>query len=97
MSAACRIKFPGTGHADVLLARGSNLSEHLTVENSPVLFGCRTGICGTCLVRVDGPIPPPGDEEQDLLDVVAPGDRRARLACQLDLAADINVQVPDAP
>ncbi len=97
MSATCRIQFPGTSHSAVTLARGSNLSEHLTVENSPVLFGCRTGICGTCLVRVEGVIPPPGDEEQDLLDIVAPGDKKARLACQLDLAADIRVEVPDAP
>jgi ferredoxin len=79
----------------VVLAEGANLSEHLTVENSPVLFGCRTGICGTCLVQVDGDISPPGDEEQDLLDVVAPGDPRARLACQLELTADIELTVPE--
>ncbi|MBC6436085.1 2Fe-2S iron-sulfur cluster binding domain-containing protein, partial [Nostoc sp. HG1] len=36
-----------------------NLSEHLTIQNSPVLFGCRTGICGTCLVEVNGTIPSP--------------------------------------
>jgi len=90
----CRVAFEADSHPPVLLARHANLSEHLTVQNSPVLFGCRTGICGTCLVRVSGELGPPSDDERDLLDLIAPGDPRARLACQLDLIADIEVSVP---
>jgi ferredoxin len=89
----CRVRFAGDSHPPVELPDHANLSEHLTVQNSPVLFGCRTGICGTCVVRVDGELPPPSDEELDTLDHVAPGDKRARLACQLDLTGDIVVAV----
>jgi ferredoxin len=89
----CRVRFAGESHPPVELPPHANLSEHLTVQNSPVLFGCRTGICGTCVVRVDGAIPPPQDEELDTLDHVAPNDPRARLACQLDLTADIVISV----
>jgi ferredoxin len=89
----CRVRFRASSHPPVSLPRHSNLSEHLTVQNSPVLFGCRTGICGTCVVHVDGDIPPPNDEELDTLETVAPGDPRARLACQLDLTADIDIAV----
>lgn len=95
MGGSCRVRFPGTRFQPIILDQGANLSEHLTVENSPVLFGCRTGICGTCLVRVTaGELPPPGDEEQDLLDVMAPKDSKARLACQLDLQDAIDIEVP---
>jgi ferredoxin len=90
----CRVRFAADSHPPIDLAEHSNLSEHLTVQNSPVLFGCRTGICGTCVVRVEGELPPPADEELDLLDVVAPGDKCARLACQLDLTKDILITVP---
>jgi ferredoxin len=85
------------GCPPVRLRRHANLSEELDVTNSPLLFGCRTGICGTCLVRVEGALPPPGDDERELLEVLAPGDPRARLACQLDLVGDITVEAhPDA-
>jgi ferredoxin len=58
------------------------------------LFGCRTGICGTCLLRLecsDGALPPPSVEEQELLDMLAPGDTQARLGCQIKLTSDIKV------
>jgi len=75
---------------------GQNLSECLDIENSPLLFGCRTGICGTCMIEVQavlrGTLAPPSEEEQDLLSIVAPGNPRARLACQIKLSADIQVK-----
>ena len=90
----CKVSFEGESHPPVELAEHENLSEHLTVQNSPVLFGCRTGICGTCLIRVKGPLAPASEDERDLLDVVAPGDKQARLACQVDLTCDIEIAVP---
>ena len=87
-----------SGHKPVRLAAGANLSEHLTVENSPVLFGCRTGICATCLVRVEplsGELPGPGPDEAELLRIVAPSDPKARLACQLRLCADVVMEPVD--
>ena len=38
------VSFSSASHEPVRLARGSILSEHLSVANSPLLFGCRTGI-----------------------------------------------------
>ena len=87
----CRVRFTDGSHPPVELPVHSNLSEHLNVQNSPLLFGCRTGICGTCIVNVEGDIPAPASDELDTLDVVAPRDPRARLACQLDLTCDIAI------
>lgn len=90
------ISFSPESYTSVTLARGSVLSEHLTIENSPVLFGCRTGICGTCLVEVEdeanGKLLAPSPDESELLEIIAPDIRRARLACQVELRADIKVR-----
>lgn len=88
----CTIHFPKTEHRSLSLAAHELLSNHLTIQNSPVLFGCRTGICGTCLVKVTGDIPPPNRDEQEMLAVLAPECPTARLACQIDLTADITIE-----
>ena len=87
----CIIHFPGTDYSPLNLEKHSNLSEHLTVQNSPVLFGCRTGICGTCLVVIKGNIPAPSEDEKEVLETLAPGNHQLRLACQLDLSRDIEI------
>jgi ferredoxin len=87
----CTVRFPGTDYPPLKLEKYQNLSEHLTLDNSPVLFGCRTGICGTCLVQVAGNIPLPSAAEQEILDTLAPSNANARLACQLTLSADIEI------
>jgi ferredoxin len=87
-----KVSFFDEKFAPVELAAGSSICEFLDVGNSPLLFGCRTGICGTCLVRVEGALPPPSDEERELLDMLAPGDAQARLGCQIKLTADIRVE-----
>lgn len=86
------IAFPDTNHKSVSLPEGTNLSEQLTIINSPLLFGCRTGICGTCLVQIEvgsDALQAPRSDEKEALDVYAPGNTRARLACQIFLNADI--------
>ncbi|MBD2164673.1 (2Fe-2S)-binding protein [Calothrix membranacea FACHB-236] len=92
MSELCKISFPGTNYPPINLQPHQHLSEHLTIQNSPVLFGCRTGICGTCLVEVIGEIPPPRSDEQEMLDTLAPGNHNARLACQLDITDDVEIR-----
>jgi ferredoxin len=89
----CRVSFPGSRHAPVVLPERASLSEHLTVQNSPVLFGCRTGICGTCLSVVRGErLPPPDEDEQEVLEVIAEGEAEARLCCQLVLLGDVEIR-----
>jgi len=88
------VEFPSTTHKAVSLPAGSNLSEQLTVVNSPVLFGCRTGICGTCLVQIhsgEETLTPPDAAEQEALAIYAPGIKNARLACQIALTSDISL------
>ncbi|MFN6571650.1 ferredoxin [Nostoc minutum NIES-26] len=92
MSNLCIISFPGSDFAPITLECHQNLSEYLTIQNSPVLFGCRTGICGTCLVEVIGEISPPKLDEQEMLDTLAPYYPHARLACQVDLTANVEIR-----
>jgi ferredoxin len=91
-----RVSFSTTSHGPVDLERGSILSETLNVSNSPLLFGCRTGICGTCLIEVEaqenGVLNSPSTDEKELLELIAPDNPRARLACQIELCADIRIR-----
>ena len=84
------IEFPGTDFEPLLLEAGVRLSTELTAVNSPILFGCRSGICGTCLVEVEsGSIDEPEADEKEALEIFAPGNPKARLACQLHLTGDL--------
>jgi ferredoxin len=89
----CVISFPKTEYKPIILEKHQKLSEHLTVQNSPVLFGCRTGICATCLVTIKGDIPPPSEEEREILEIFARPNPQARLACQIDLTGDIEITI----
>lgn len=86
------IRFTQSNYQPITLEKHEKLSEYLTIQNSPVLFGCRTGICGTCLVIIKGDIPPPTPEEKEILEIFAPGNQQARLACQIDLTNDIEIK-----
>ena len=93
-----RIEFPGTDFAPIELPDLSRLSLHLTVQNSPLLFGCRSGLCGTCLIEVeaDEPLPVPDADEAEALEIYAPGNPRARLACQLYVSSNLRVRKIDS-
>ena len=90
------VSFAPATYPPVQLSAGANLSEHLTCNNSPVLFGCRTAICGTCLSEIitqeNGTLPVPATDEKELLEIVAPDNPRARLACQIELCADLQLK-----
>lgn len=77
------IHFPNSAHPPVIIDSRKPLSAILTLQNSPILFGCRTGICGTCLVSATGDLLPPNAEEQEVLAILAPNSPNARLACQI--------------
>ena len=85
-----KISYREPGYDESEVPAGQTLAEELDAANSPLLFGCRTGICGTCIVEADGKdIPPPDDEEKELLEVLAPDNPKARLACQLNVQCDM--------
>ncbi len=84
-----------SGHAPIRIDAEASLSDILTCANSPVLFGCRTGICGTCLSRVrglQGGLPPPAADERESLEVNGAKTPDCRLLCQIDLTADIEIE-----
>lgn len=84
------VRFADAAFAPVQLDPGLSLFDVLTASNSPMLFGCRTGICATCLCTlVAGTADPPDAEELELLDLVAEGNPKARLACQLKPQSDV--------
>ena len=82
----------GQSFAGIELAAGSSLSEELDINNSPLLFGCRTGICGTCLVTAEPTYAEAiSEDEQEILEVYAPGNKGARLACLMRLQGPIKL------
>lgn len=91
-----RVEFADDGYDAVELPHGSELSSALDAVNSPVLFGCRSCICATCLVEVESlshpPLPPPEAEEAGVLEIYAPDSPNARLACQLTLTVDLRIR-----
>ena len=93
-----RIEFPDTDFAPVEVPDLAGLALHLTVQNSPVLFGCRSGLCGTCLIEVeaDESLLAPDCAETEALEIYAPGNSRARLACQLVVSTDVRIRKIDS-
>jgi ferredoxin len=86
-----RVSFGDASFAPVEVPGGCELAEHLDVHNAPVLFGCRTGLCGTCASVVEGDLPPPSADEAEVLDLEAPGVSGARLLCQLRPTSDLRI------
>jgi len=80
--------------SEVVLEKNTSLSEKLTIENSPILFGCRIGICGTCAVEVieDLGVNPRTSEEIEYLDAICPEKPASRLACQIKLSANLKLR-----
>ncbi|MCA9556155.1 MAG: (2Fe-2S)-binding protein [Myxococcales bacterium] len=98
MKATVTLRFPGTAFEPLEVPAGCDLSEHLTVMNSPLLFGCRTGLCGTCACVLEGEAPPPDADELEVLEAWGATTPGARLACQLRLEADADLRaIPEAP
>lgn len=77
----------------ITVAEGEYLSESMDVMNSPILFGCRTGICATCLVTVLAGaehLPPMSEDEREVLELES-DDPRCRLACQLQVTGEVTL------
>lgn len=91
-----KVTFLESDKPSVELREGDNLSEKLTIHNSPILFGCRIGICGTCAVEVqeEGEAPLHGrtHDEKEFLGAMAPGRDNVRLACQIHINTSIKVK-----
>jgi len=90
------ISFPADSAPALQVPLGAPLADALDRPDAPVFFGCKTGNCGTCLVEVAedalARLPEPSAEEKDWLETLAPGNRQARLACQLSAVCDLHLR-----
>jgi ferredoxin len=72
---------------------GTSLQAIADAAGADITFGCRTGSCGTCRVRVAEGLShcsEPGPEERDFLrGLEAPIDQR--LACQVTVHGDVAI------
>lgn len=66
-------------------------------QDTSILFGCRDGACGACMIRVlDGAdnLSPMEDHERDFLETMA-AEANERLACQCKVRGDVKIEVSD--
>jgi ferredoxin len=72
----------------------TSLQRIADAAGADITFGCRTGSCGTCRVRIAGGqshCSEPGTEERDFLaGLDAPPDHR--LACQVTVHGDVAIE-----
>jgi ferredoxin len=87
----CSLSFPGSNYPPLGVVAGSQLSVVLDATNSPALFGCRTGLCGTCVMVVVGELPGPDEDEREVLEIYAEEVPNARLACQIRVQGDLSL------
>ena len=78
----------------VTAAPGTRLLDLAQANGQPLEGTCEGAMaCSTCHVIITGPdaakLPPPSDEEEDMLDFAVGASRASRLACQIRLTADI--------
>jgi ferredoxin len=88
------ISADGRGETTVMAAAGARLLDIAQANGQPLEGTCEGAMaCSTCHVLISGDdaakLPPPTDEEEDMLDFAVGASRASRLACQIRLTADI--------
>ena len=66
-------------------------------HDTSILFGCRDGACGACMIRVlDGAqnLSPMKEDEKDFLETMA-AEPNERLACQCKVLGDVKLEVSE--
>lgn len=98
-----RVRFEGKHTCDAVALAGETLLALAQRHGQPLEGTCGGQMaCATCHVVVApadaGRLPPPSEEEEDMLDFAAGATRTSRLACQIVLSAaldELTVRVPD--
>ncbi|MFK7873527.1 MAG: 2Fe-2S iron-sulfur cluster-binding protein [Oligoflexales bacterium] len=86
-----------TDKKTVEIPDGSAMIDMCEDHDTSILFGCRDGACGACMIKVlDGAehISPMEDDEKDFLETMA-AEENERLACQCRVSGDIRVEVSE--
>lgn len=100
-----RIRFisaDGTSERQIDAQPGDRLLDLAQAHGQPLEGTCEGAMaCSTCHVHLVGgdieKLPPPSEEEEDMLDFAAGANRQSRLACQIRLTADLthlDVKIP---
>lgn len=79
------------------VASGYALIDMCEEYDTSILFGCRDGACGACMIRVtDGKenLTPMQDDERDFLETMA-AEPDERLACQCKVLGDVTCEVSE--
>jgi ferredoxin len=66
-------------------------------HDTSILFGCRDGACGACMIRVlESPqnLSPMQESERDFLETMA-AEPNERLACQCKVLGDVKIEVSE--
>ena len=66
-------------------------------HDTSILFGCRDGACGACMIRVlEGAenLTPMKNDEKDFLETMA-AEPNERLACQCKVKGDVVIEVSE--
>lgn len=76
---------------------GYKLIDLCEEHDTSILFGCRDGACGACMVKVKSGaehLSPMGDDEKDFLETMA-AEPDERLACQCVVNGDVTLEVSE--
>ncbi len=76
---------------------GQPLIDMCEDHDTSILFGCRDGACGACMVRIlEGAefVSKMDDNERDFLETMA-AEENERLACQCKVYGDVTLEVSD--
>lgn len=77
------------------LPHNAHLSDAAELQLAGLMFGCRAGMCGICVIEVvDGPqnLSPPDDAETWFLTTLGHDQAGKRLACQCRLQGDVTIR-----
>lgn len=86
-----------TDDKTIEVSEGVPLIDMCEDHDTSILFGCRDGACGACMVRVlkgAENISKMEDSERDFLETMAAEDNE-RLACQCKVHGDIEIEVSE--
>ncbi|WP_186644882.1 2Fe-2S iron-sulfur cluster-binding protein [Fluviispira vulneris] len=86
-----------TDKKNINIEHGAAIIDVCETEETSILFGCRDGACGACMIRVlENPenLSPMEEHERDFLETMAAREDE-RLACQCKVLGDVTVEVSE--
>ena len=86
-----------TDDKTIEVTEGVPLIDMCEDHDTSILFGCRDGACGACMVRIlkgAENISKMEDSERDFLETMAAEDNE-RLACQCKVYGDVDLEVSE--